>query len=232
VRGIEQIPWLYDAGMVLLEKTGLGPLRSWLARGVAAGRVLDLGCGTGRNLPLFGRGVRAVGLDPCHQSLLKARRRAPGVPLVRARAEALPFRDGVFDLVYCFSAIEHVASVQDTIGEMARVTRPGGTVYLHTPNAWSWYEGHYKLLWAPFLPQALGRLYLRLRGRPTAYLRTLRRLTPGALERALRAQGVTAIRFLAGEPARESGGPLRRPLAFYYRLSGVTPYIECVGRKP
>ena len=106
MRGVEQVPWLYDAGMVLLEKAGLGRWRSWLARGVRPGRVLDLGCGTGRNFPLYGSGVRAIGLDPCRASLLKARRRAPGVPLVRARAEALPFRDGAFDavvsaLVFC-----------------------------------------------------------------------------------------------------------------------------------
>lgn len=64
MRGVEQIPWLYDAGTVLLEKTGLGRWRSRLAGGLGAGRVLDLGCGTGRNLPLFSSGVRAVGLDP------------------------------------------------------------------------------------------------------------------------------------------------------------------------
>ena len=37
MRGVEQIPWLYDAGMVLLEKTGLGRWRSWLAGGVPRG---------------------------------------------------------------------------------------------------------------------------------------------------------------------------------------------------
>jgi hypothetical protein len=42
VRGIEQIPWLYDAGMALLEATGLRRWRQWLVAG-AAGRVLDLG---------------------------------------------------------------------------------------------------------------------------------------------------------------------------------------------
>jgi SAM-dependent methyltransferase len=157
VRGIEQIPWLYDAGMVLLEKTGLGPLRAWLARGVEAGRVLDLGCGTGRTLPLFGRGVRAVGLDPCHESLLKARRRAPGVPLVRARAEALPFRGGVFDTVVSglvFCSVEHVPR---GLAEVRRVLRPAGVLRMleHvrsascraawlqdvTQPAWTWATG-------------------------------------------------------------------------------------------
>jgi hypothetical protein len=116
---------------------------------------------------------------------------------------------------------------------MVRVTRPGGVVYVHTPNAWSWYEGHYKLLWVPFLPRTLGRLYLRLRGRPTAYLGTLRRLTPAALRRAFRAAGVIALTFHGGDDRpRESVGPFRRVFGLYYRLSGVSPFIEIVARKP
>lgn len=64
MRGVEQIPWLYDAAMAVIEKTGLRRWRAWLAGGAPPGHVLDLGCGTGRNLPLFGSGVRAIGLDP------------------------------------------------------------------------------------------------------------------------------------------------------------------------
>jgi ubiquinone/menaquinone biosynthesis C-methylase UbiE len=157
VRGIEQIPWLYDAGMVVLEKTGLGPLRSWLARGVRAGRVLDLGCGTGRNLPLFGRAVRAVGLDPCHESLLAARRRAPGVPLVRARAEALPFLDRAFDTVVSGLVFCSVEDVPRGLAEVGRVLKPGGVLRMleHvraaspvaarlqdlTQPVWTWFTG-------------------------------------------------------------------------------------------
>jgi ubiquinone/menaquinone biosynthesis C-methylase UbiE len=157
VRGVEQIPWLYDAGMVLLEKTGLGRWREWLAAGTPPGRVLDLGCGTGRNLPLFARGVRAVGLDPCHASLLEARRRAPGALLVRARAESLPFRDGVFDTVVSGLVFCSVADVPRGLAEVGRVLRAGGVLRMleHvratgrlaarlqdlTQPAWTWFTG-------------------------------------------------------------------------------------------
>ena len=157
MRGVEQIPWLYDAGMVLLEKTGLGRWRSWLAGGVRPGRVLDLGCGTGRNLPLFGSGVRAVGLDPCRASLLAARRRAPGVPLVRARAEALPFRNGAFDTVVSGLVFCSVSDVPRGLAEAKRVLAPGGVLRMleHvrasgrlaarlqdlTQPAWTWFTG-------------------------------------------------------------------------------------------
>ena len=128
MRGVEQIPWLYDTGMVLLEKTGLGRWRSWLAGGVRGGRVLDLGCGTGRNLPLYAGGARAIGLDPCHESLRKARRRAPGVPLVRARAEALPFRDGAFDTVVSGLVFCSVGDVPRGLAEVRRVLVVGGVL--------------------------------------------------------------------------------------------------------
>ncbi len=217
------------------ERQRLARLREAVGRGPLGGRVLNVGCGTGGfNVVALGEGARVIGVDadPEAMAICALKRQRSGGEYVRAAAERLPFRDGVFDLVYCFSAIEHVASVEASVGEMVRVARPGGAIYLHTPNAWSWYEGHYKVLWMPFLPAPLGRLYLALRGRPTGYLRTLRRLTPGGLARALRAHGVTAIRFLRGDPPRESGGALRGPVALYYRLTGVTPFIECVALRP
>ena len=101
--------------------------------------------------------MRAIGLDPCPQSLRKARRRAPSVPLVCARAEALPFRDGAFDtvvsgLVYC-----SVLDVARGLDEVRRVLTPGGALRMlehvrsRRPSAawlqdrmqpfWTWFTG-------------------------------------------------------------------------------------------
>jgi SAM-dependent methyltransferase len=157
MRGIEQQPFLYDASMALLERTGLGRWREWLAGGASAGRVLDLGCGTGRNLPLFPPGVRAVGLDPCRQTLARARRRAPGVPLVCARAEALPFREGTFDTVVSGLVFCSVGDPGRGLAEVRRVLRGGGRLRMlehvraggrmaawlqdRTQPAWTWLTG-------------------------------------------------------------------------------------------
>jgi ubiquinone/menaquinone biosynthesis C-methylase UbiE len=127
VRGLEQIPWLYDLGMALADARGLGRWRRWLVGG-AAGRVLEVGCGTGRNLPLYPPSARPVAVDPEWENLLRARRRAPAVPLVQARAEALPFCGGAFEtavasLVFC--------SVDDPgagLAEVRRVLAPGGAL--------------------------------------------------------------------------------------------------------
>ena len=125
MRGVEQIPFLYDPMCRLLEATGLGRWRAWLVSG-ARGRALDLGCGTGRNLPLYAAAAHVVGLDPALAPLLRARKRAPLAVLVRARAEALPFKPGVFDTVVSGLVFCSVDDPRGGLAEVRRVLAPGG----------------------------------------------------------------------------------------------------------
>jgi ubiquinone/menaquinone biosynthesis C-methylase UbiE len=128
MRGVEQIPWLYDGFLWLVERWGgLGSWRRWLVAG-SRGRVLDLGTGSGHNLALLPPGVRAVAVDVGSQNLRAARRRGPGVPLVRARAEALPFRAGSFDTVLAGYVLCSVAEPPATLAEVARVLAPEGVL--------------------------------------------------------------------------------------------------------
>jgi ubiquinone/menaquinone biosynthesis C-methylase UbiE len=139
VRGVEQIPWLYDGLCALQERTGLGAWRRWLAAG-ARGRTLDVGCGTGRGLPLYGPDTRVIGLDPAWASLVRARRRAPGVLLVRGSAEALPFRAGAFDTVVSSLALCSVPDQARSLAEVRRVLRPDGWLrmleHVRSTRAW------------------------------------------------------------------------------------------------
>jgi ubiquinone/menaquinone biosynthesis C-methylase UbiE len=127
MRGVEQIPFLYDAMCAVLEATGLERWRQWLVEG-AKGRVLDVGCGTGRNLPRYTKDVFVVGVEPEEPSLHKARKRAPGVPLVRASAEALPFREGAFDTVVSGLVFCSVPDAAKGLGEVKRVLKPSGAL--------------------------------------------------------------------------------------------------------
>jgi ubiquinone/menaquinone biosynthesis C-methylase UbiE len=125
MRGVEQIPWLYDAVCTVYEAMGLGRWRRWLVTG-ARGRVLDLGCGTGRNLPLLPPGTVAVALDPSWEALQRARHRAPGIPLVIGSAEALPFRAASFDTVLSGFVFCSVPDLHRGLGEVKRVLAPDG----------------------------------------------------------------------------------------------------------
>ena len=125
MRGVEQIPWLYEIICSLYEWTGLAEWRRWLVSG-ARGRVLDLGTGTGRNLPLLPRGTTAVAVDPSLEALERARRRAPTVPLVAARAEALPFRERSFDTVLTGLVFCSVEEPARGLAEVKRVLQPDG----------------------------------------------------------------------------------------------------------
>jgi ubiquinone/menaquinone biosynthesis C-methylase UbiE len=125
VRGVEQIPWLYDAICGIHEALGLARWRRWLVGG-ARGRVLDLGCGTGRSLPLLGGDAAVIGMDPSWEVLQRARRRAPRVPLVVGSAEALPFRDATFDTVLSGLVFCSVPDARRGLHEVRRVLRGQG----------------------------------------------------------------------------------------------------------
>jgi ubiquinone/menaquinone biosynthesis C-methylase UbiE len=127
VRGIEQIPALYDAMMAVAEASGFRSWRQALVVG-ARGRVLDIGCGTGRNLPLYAPGIEVVGADVRLELLLAARRRASDHSLVAARAEALPFADGAFDTVVSGLVFCSVPDPERGLSEVRRVLNLAGTL--------------------------------------------------------------------------------------------------------
>lgn len=125
MRGIENIPWFYDAFLSLCERMGLGRWRAKLVAG-AEGLTLDLGCGTGRNLALYPPGLPVVALDPNGRALERARQKRGAVPLVRGTAEQLPFREGVFETVVSGLVFCSVRDPARALSEVKRVLRPGG----------------------------------------------------------------------------------------------------------
>jgi SAM-dependent methyltransferase len=92
-------------------------------------RMLELGCGAAQwALALTTLSARAVGLDLSDRQLAHARAKVePGiVPLVQGTAEALPFRDDMFDIVFCDHGATVFAEPEYTVGEASRILRPGG----------------------------------------------------------------------------------------------------------
>jgi len=101
----------------------------------ASGRVLEIGVGTGPNLPLY-RGASAVdalfGIEPDPHMLRRAQRRVERarlpfpVELRAASAEALPFDDHSFDTVVGTWVLCTIPDPQRALAEVSRVLRPGG----------------------------------------------------------------------------------------------------------
>jgi SAM-dependent methyltransferase len=99
--------------------------------GVTAGRVLDVGCGPGALTTELVRrlGADAVAaVDPSEPFVDAARARHPGVDVSLAPAESLPFADDEFDTALAQLVVHFMADPVAGLGEMARVTRPGGVV--------------------------------------------------------------------------------------------------------
>ena len=125
-RRYARIAPVYD----LLDRTLEGHYRRGRARigAEAAGLTLELGAGTGKNFPYYGRGARVFASDLSLPMLRRAGRRlrAPVRGLLGAEVAALPFRDGVADSVVA----TFVCCVQEdpapSLAEMARVLKPGG----------------------------------------------------------------------------------------------------------
>lgn len=103
----------------------------------APGRVLDVGCGTGRLLRELGRLVPQAeelwGVDAAPGMVEVAAVASAGDPRIRIRqafAEQLPFADGRFDLVVSSTSFDHWRDQAAGLRECARVLEPGGRLVL------------------------------------------------------------------------------------------------------
>jgi len=96
-------------------------------------RVLEVGCGVGSDLLEFAKGgARVVGIDLSRHSAFLARRRllvyGLGGDVFESDAECLPFKDGSFDMVYCWGVLHHTPDAQKGIEEIYRVVKPDGNI--------------------------------------------------------------------------------------------------------
>jgi ubiquinone/menaquinone biosynthesis C-methylase UbiE len=120
----------YDRQMAKTEQAGLRAFREGLLAG-AAGHVLEIGGGTGMNLPCYGPAVGSLTMTEPQPPMLRrlerrVREQAPAVKVLRAPAEDLPFNDHTFDVAVSTLVLCGVDDQPRALRELRRVLRPGG----------------------------------------------------------------------------------------------------------
>lgn len=120
----------YDTFMSGTEKAGLGERRAKLLA-QARGRVLEIGGGTGANLPYYGVDVEELVItEPEEPMARRLEKKLPGhsrpVRVLQVPAEELPFEDGSFDYVVATLVLCTVDDPDRALEEARRVLKPGG----------------------------------------------------------------------------------------------------------
>ena len=123
--------WLFPRVLdLVMRQQQIIPFRQRIGD-AASGRVLDLGIGSGLNLPFYGeRADCVVGIDPSPELLRFAEQRADKtrapVELLLGSGEALPVQDGSIDTAVVTFTLCSVADAATTLAEVRRVLKPSG----------------------------------------------------------------------------------------------------------
>ncbi len=109
-------------------------LSNWLLNTQPKSRnVLDLGSATGGNtLHLLSMGYRVTSVE--YSEIGVSIQRKKGLPVIRADARCLPFKDESFDLVICLDVLEHIVEDYRVADEIYRVLAPDGTFLISVPE--------------------------------------------------------------------------------------------------
>ncbi len=161
-------------------------------------RYLEIGSGFGFNLiNAIQSGYNIVGIEPGKSigfedrfnlalKLMEANGISPADQyLYDMVAENLTqFENEIFDMVFSIAVLEHVRDIKKSLSEAQRVLKKQGIMYMNIPNYNSFFEGHYNMLWLPYvlLYKPFAKLYVRLRGRSDFFIDELNFTAPSLID--------------------------------------------------
>lgn len=160
--------------------------------------VLDLAAGTGTSSePFAAAGARVVPCDFSLGMLAAGKERRPDLQFVAGDALRLPFADGVFDAVTISFGLRNVADTAAALGELRRVTRPGGRVVVCEFSRPTW--APWRTVYTEYLMRALPTVARAVSSAPDAYVYLAEsiRAWPDqvGLARLMRAAGWTDVAY-------------------------------------
>jgi SAM-dependent methyltransferase len=122
-------------------------------------RILDAGCGSGRNMLDLARYGKVTGIELSDTSVAGARARPPR-DVVQGSILDMPFTTDSFDLAVCLDVVEHLRDDRQALSELRRVVAPGGSLLVTVPayeRLWSTHDEvnhHHRRYNRRTLPQA------------------------------------------------------------------------------
>lgn len=119
-------------------------------------RLLDVGTGNGEIASYLSEIYDVMSVDVLDQRLQKEEYK-----FIQTKSEKLPFSNNSFDFVVSNHVIEHVPDANLHLTEIFRILKPGGLVYLATPNRFWPYEVHNKVYMLHYLPWRTFNLILK-----------------------------------------------------------------------
>ena len=180
--------------------------------------VLDVGSGQGHvAAELALRCRRVMGIEPSAVLFEQARalqrdRRIANLEFRRAGVEDLTDTEA-FDLIVLDNVLEHLKDQKEALRRLSRALRPGGAIYILTPNKLWPLEVHYGLPFLSWLPLPLANRYLRWTGRGTDYSDASYAPTFGRLRTLLRSENLRYHFVLPPSLPNTGGGS-----ALHYRI--------------
>lgn len=148
-------------------------------------KILDAGCGFGHFTSYcLGKGYNCYGFEvdeklvQISKNILKVNRQNQNrIRLVKSKK--LPYGNESFDLINLSFVLDYVQDIPMLLKELKRVLKKNGEIYIEAPNYMCCFSPIYALVFFPWLPKWLNRIYFNLRGRPnTKVIEGLTFITP------------------------------------------------------
>jgi len=158
------LPEIYDAIASDFNATRQAPwaeLERLFERTPPSAKILDLGCGNGRLVPLFQqKNCAVIGVDPAEKLLEFARKSFPETEFLRGDFAHIPLANESCDEVWAVASFHHLPSVtmrKEALQEVSRVLKLNGSLVLTVWNLWElpqYKNAEMKAFWrAVFLPR-------------------------------------------------------------------------------